>query len=107
MRRLLSYMFMALAFLCFAMPVFAQGAEAAGAVNWVAITAGFSMAIASGLCALGQAKPRHRRPKPGAQSRSPARNPAGADSRSGADRVAGALHPGDHLRQGEVGIPGN
>jgi len=33
----------------------AQGAEAAG-TNWVAITAGFSMAIASGLCALGQAK---------------------------------------------------
>ena len=37
------------------MPAFAQGGEAAG-TNWVAITSGFSMAIASGLCALGQAK---------------------------------------------------
>jgi F-type H+-transporting ATPase subunit c len=56
MRRLLSYLFMALAFMCLAAPVLAQGAAAPGATNWVAITAGFSMAIASGLCALGQAK---------------------------------------------------
>ena len=54
MRRL-SYLFMAMSLLCFAVPAFAQGGEAAG-TNWVAITAGFSMAIASGLCALGQAK---------------------------------------------------
>jgi F-type H+-transporting ATPase subunit c len=53
--RKLSYLFMALSLLCFAVPAFAQGGEAAG-TNWVAITAGFSMAIASGLCALGQAK---------------------------------------------------
>jgi F-type H+-transporting ATPase subunit c len=53
--RKLSYLFMTLSLLCFAVPAFAQGAEAAG-TNWVAITAGFSMAIASGLCALGQAK---------------------------------------------------
>jgi F-type H+-transporting ATPase subunit c len=55
MRKKLSYLFMALSLLCFAVPAFAQGAEMAG-TNWVAITAGFSMAIASGLCALGQAK---------------------------------------------------
>ena len=55
MRRL-SYLFMILSLLCFAVPAFAQGGEAAAATNWVAITAGFSMAIASGLCALGQAK---------------------------------------------------
>jgi F-type H+-transporting ATPase subunit c len=55
MRRL-SYLFMAMSLLCFAVPAFAQGAEAAAGTNWVAITAGFSMAIASGLCALGQAK---------------------------------------------------
>ena len=36
MRRLLSYLFMALAFMFLAVPVFAQGGEAAGAVNWVA-----------------------------------------------------------------------
>jgi len=36
--------------------VYAQGGEAAGGTNWVAITSGFAMAIASGLCALGQGK---------------------------------------------------
>lgn len=56
MRRL-SQMFMAMSFLCFALPAFAQGGEAAGsAVNWVAITAGFAMAIASAVCGLAQAK---------------------------------------------------
>ena len=41
-------------------PLFgAQGAAAGGggsATNWVAITSGFAMAIASGLCGLGQGK---------------------------------------------------
>jgi F-type H+-transporting ATPase subunit c len=55
MRKTLSYIFMAMAFLLLASPVFAQGGEAAG-TNWVAITSGFAMAIASGLCALGQGK---------------------------------------------------
>jgi F-type H+-transporting ATPase subunit c len=55
MRRTLSLVFMALAFMCFAVPVFAQGGGATG-TNWVAITSGFAMAIASGLCGLGQAK---------------------------------------------------
>lgn len=50
--------FLALAILCFALPIFAQtqGGAAAPATNWVAITSGFSMAIASGLCGLAQAK---------------------------------------------------
>ena len=39
-----------------AVPAFAQDGEAAPATNWVAITAGFSMAIASAGCALAQAK---------------------------------------------------
>jgi F-type H+-transporting ATPase subunit c len=58
MRRTLSYIFMAMALLCFAMPVLAQGGEAAASsgVNWVAIAAGFSMAIASAICGLGQGK---------------------------------------------------
>ena len=34
----------------------ADNAPAAAGPNWVAITAGFSMAIASGLCGLAQAK---------------------------------------------------
>ncbi len=53
--RKLSYLFMALSFLCFAVPAFAQG-EAASAVNWIAIASGFSMAIASAVCGLAQGK---------------------------------------------------
>jgi F-type H+-transporting ATPase subunit c len=56
MRKTLSYVFMAMAILCFAVPVFAQGQTASAGPNWVAITSGFAMAIASGLCGLGQAK---------------------------------------------------
>jgi F-type H+-transporting ATPase subunit c len=56
MRKTLSYVFMAMAILCFAMPLLAQGEPVAAGTNWVAITSGFAMAIASGLCGLGQAK---------------------------------------------------
>ncbi|MFB3917966.1 MAG: ATP synthase F0 subunit C [Terriglobales bacterium] len=57
MRKTLSLVFMALAFMCLAVPVFAQGeAAAAAGPNWVAITSGFAMAIASAVCGLGQAK---------------------------------------------------
>ena len=56
MMRILSYMFMVLAFMCFAVPVFAQAGEASSSVNWVALTAGFSMAIASAGCGLAQGK---------------------------------------------------
>jgi F-type H+-transporting ATPase subunit c len=42
-----------LALFVLASPVLAQEG---GGTNWVAITSGFSMAIASGLCGLGQAK---------------------------------------------------
>jgi F-type H+-transporting ATPase subunit c len=55
--RKLSNLFMVLSLLCFAVPVFAQGGEAAASgVNWVAIAAGFSMAFSSGICALAQGK---------------------------------------------------
>jgi len=55
--RKLSNLFMALSALSFAVPAFAQGGEAAASgVNWVAISAGFSMAIASAVCGLAQAK---------------------------------------------------
>ena len=51
-------MFLMMAMMFLAIPMFAQGtgAPASGADHgaFVAITAGFSMAIASGLCALGQ-----------------------------------------------------
>jgi F-type H+-transporting ATPase subunit c len=54
--RTLSKLFMVLAFLCFAVPMFAQGGQASGGVNWVAISAGFSMAIASAGCGLAQGR---------------------------------------------------
>ena len=52
-------MLLALVLLALASPIFAQTGPttaASGAVNWVAITSGFAMAIASGLCGLAQAK---------------------------------------------------
>ena len=51
----MSYVFMTLSAMCFAMPAFAQGGANVG-TNWVAITSGFSMAIASAVCGLAQAK---------------------------------------------------
>lgn len=42
-----------LALFIFASPIFAQ---TSGGTNWVAITSGFSMAIASSVCGLAQAK---------------------------------------------------
>jgi F-type H+-transporting ATPase subunit c len=51
----MSYVFMALSAMCFAMPAFAQ-AGAGEPTNWVAITSGFAMAIASAVCGLAQAK---------------------------------------------------
>ena len=56
----LKYVLFLLALLVFASPIFAQTPMGGGGGtdhgSWVAITAGFSMAIASGLCALGQGK---------------------------------------------------
>jgi F-type H+-transporting ATPase subunit c len=47
---------LALALLAFASPIFAADATPEANYHWVALTAGFSMAIASGLCGLAQAK---------------------------------------------------
>lgn len=51
--------FLMIAMMFLAVPMFAQGggtAASGGGNIWVPVTAGFSMAIASGLCALGQGK---------------------------------------------------
>ena len=57
MRKTMMYVFLVMAALCFAMPVYAQGEPAAAAgTNWVAITSGFAMAIASAVCGLGQSR---------------------------------------------------
>ena len=53
------FFLVALALLICANPIFAQTTGISGADEvgkWVAITSGFSMAIASGLCGLAQAK---------------------------------------------------
>src|SRR6202453_4347834 len=52
--RKLQYMFVALAALCFAIPAFADSGSAS--VNLVPIGAGIGMALAAGLCGLGQGK---------------------------------------------------
>ena len=54
MMRVLSYVFMVMAGLCFAAPAYAQTGGSLGAKTWVAIGAGFAMAIASAGCAIGQ-----------------------------------------------------
>jgi F-type H+-transporting ATPase subunit c len=53
MRRL-QFVFMTLAVLCFAIPAFAQGGTSS--VDLVPIGAGVGMAIAAGLCGLGQGR---------------------------------------------------
>jgi F-type H+-transporting ATPase subunit c len=52
----LQYLFMTLAALCFAAPAFAQAAGGSQPVNLVPIGAGIGMAIAAGLCGLGQGR---------------------------------------------------
>ena len=56
----LKMLFMLVALFLVGAPIFAQGAAAGttagGNTNWVAITSGFAMAIASGLCALAQGR---------------------------------------------------
>ena len=58
--RKLQYVFMTLAALCFAAPAFADGGSAP--INLVPIGAGIGMALAAGLCGLGQGKALARNP---------------------------------------------
>jgi len=54
--RKLQYLFMTLAALCFAMPAFAQTGSGSS-IDLVPIGAGIGMALAAGLCGLGQGAP--------------------------------------------------
>jgi F-type H+-transporting ATPase subunit c len=54
--RKLQYVFMTLSVLCMAMPAFAQTGTNGGAASLVPIGAGIGMAIAAGLCGLGQGR---------------------------------------------------
>jgi F-type H+-transporting ATPase subunit c len=72
---------LALVLFALASPIFAQTpgtAAPVSAVNWVAISAGFSMAIASGLCGLAQSK------AAAAAAEGMGRNPGAADAIRGA-----------------------
>jgi F-type H+-transporting ATPase subunit c len=52
----LQYVFMSLAAMLVAMPAFGQAAGASSAAEWVPLAAGLGMALAAGLCGLGQGK---------------------------------------------------
>jgi len=54
--RILSYVFMTLSALGFAVPAFAQGGGAANPTNWVAAASGIAMAIAAAGCGVGQGR---------------------------------------------------
>jgi F-type H+-transporting ATPase subunit c len=54
--RKLQYVLMTLAVLFMAAPAFAQTGQGGGIINLVPIGAGIGMAIAAGLCGLGQGK---------------------------------------------------
>jgi len=73
--------FLLAVFLC-AMPIFAQGGAMTGtnygATNWVAITSGFSMAIAAAGCGLGMGR------AIGSATEGMARNPGAAAAIRGA-----------------------
>ncbi len=56
MRKMFFVLMLAMVALAVASPVFAQGEAARPATNWVAITSGFAMAIASAVCALAQGR---------------------------------------------------
>jgi F-type H+-transporting ATPase subunit c len=52
----LQYLFMSLSALLLATPAFAQSAAPNPGAQWVPLAAGLSMALAAGLCGLGQGK---------------------------------------------------
>lgn len=59
MNRRLAFLFLTVFVLLLAAPAFAQAPAAAPAANtqqWVVITSGFAMAIASGICGLAQGR---------------------------------------------------
>jgi F-type H+-transporting ATPase subunit c len=57
MRKLHAALLLSFVILMFTTPVFAQGGDAAAShANWVVISAGFAMAIASSICGLAQGR---------------------------------------------------
>ncbi len=54
--RIMKYMFATLAALLIASPAFAQNAAASPGAQWVPLGAGLGMALAAGLCGIGQGR---------------------------------------------------
>jgi len=54
--RMMKYAFMAMAAMLFATPAFAQGTAEPVSHWWVSIAAGLGMALAAGLCGIGQGR---------------------------------------------------
>ena len=52
----MQYVFMSLAAMLLASPAYAQSAAGDGSGQWVPLAAGLGMALAAGLCGLGQGK---------------------------------------------------
>ena len=55
--RTLQYVFLSLAAMLLATPAFAQSSGGAAVNQWAPLAAGLGMALASGLCGLGQGAP--------------------------------------------------
>ena len=56
MLKQLQYLFMTLAAMLLATPAFAQATGAANGAEWVPLAAGLGMALAAGLCGIGQGR---------------------------------------------------
>jgi F-type H+-transporting ATPase subunit c len=54
--RTMKYVFMSLAAMLIASPAFAQSAAASPGAQWVPLAAGLGMALAAGLCGIGQGR---------------------------------------------------
>ena len=104
MRKLHAALLLSFVILMFTTPVFAQGGDAASNhANWVVISAGFAMAIASSICGLAQGR------AISAACEGLARNPGAAPAirfallaRSRSDRVSCDLHAGRYFRESIV-----
>ena len=96
------FVLMVLTILLTAAPVYAQGGAAATSSNWaVPLAAGLGMAIASGLCGLGQGK---ATASAAAESGGASWNPARIIHRTRIHRVASAVRLGDDLHSSQMRV---
>ena len=102
MRRLLSYLFMALAFMFLAVPVFAQGGKLPARSTGSPSRPDFPWRLLPRFAAWHRAEPRPPQPRRWAAIQPRAGYSVRTYSWPGSDRVTGALYAGHHLCQSEV-----